>query len=191
MSIPKRHQGLPGTYFVTSRTCESRALFISPEICQLFVSTLLNYRDAGSFLLHAFVLMPDHFHALLTPVADKSLERVVQYIKGGSARVIAKDRELRFPVWQRGFSDHRIRDASDLRIHREYIGQNPVKRRLLLPGRIDKWSLTCLQQRLVKTGGRLVKHARYYWLLLAGSHLTRRLFGQMLRRVDALPVPGG
>jgi hypothetical protein len=33
-----------------------------------------------------------------------------------------------------------------------------------------------LQQRLVKTGGRLVKHARYYWLLLAESHLTRRLF---------------
>jgi len=33
-----------------------------------------------------------------------------------------------------------------------------------------------LQQRLVKTGARLIKHARYYWLLLAESHLTRRLF---------------
>ena len=31
--------------------------------------------------------------------------------------------------------------------------------------------LTSLQQRLVKTGGRLVKHARYYWPLLAESHL--------------------
>jgi hypothetical protein len=40
-----------------------------------------------------------------------------------------------------------------------------------------------LQQRLVKTGGRLVKHARYYWLLLAESHLTRRLFGSMLQRI--------
>lgn len=50
-------------------------------------------------------------------------------------------------------------------------------RRLALPSRIDNWSLTSLQQRLVKTGGRLVKHARYYWLLLAESHLTRRLFG--------------
>jgi len=43
----------------------------------------------------------------------------------------------------------------------------------------------------VKTGGRLVKHARYYWLLLAESHLTLRLFGNMLRRMEALPVPGG
>jgi Transposase DDE domain group 1 len=38
-------------------------------------------------------------------------------------------------------------------------------RGLVLPKRIDNWSLTSLQQRLVKTGGRLVKHARYYWLL--------------------------
>ena len=35
------------------------------------------------------------------------------------------------------------------------------------------------------------KHARYYWLLLAEGHLTRRLFGDMLRRIWALPVPAG
>ena len=64
-------------------------------------------------------------------------------------------------------------------------------RRLVLPKRIENWSLTSLQQRLVKTGGRLVKHARYYWLLLAESHLTRRLFGGMLRRIAALPSPAG
>ena len=51
--------------------------------------------------------------------------------------------------------------------------------------RIDGWSLTSLQQRLVKTGGRLIKHARYYWLLLAESHLTRRLFGSMVRRISS------
>jgi hypothetical protein len=38
---------------------------------------------------------------------------------------------------------------------------------------------------------RLVRHARYYWLLLAESHLTRRLFGSMLRPIWALPVPTG
>jgi hypothetical protein len=64
-------------------------------------------------------------------------------------------------------------------------------RRLVLPRRISNWSLTSLQQRLVKTGGRLVKHARYYWLLLAESHLTRRLFGSMVRRIASLPLPAG
>ena len=64
-------------------------------------------------------------------------------------------------------------------------------RRLVLPKRIENWSLTSLQQRLVKTGGGLVKHARYYWLMLAESHLTRRLFGAMVRRIAALPVRTG
>jgi hypothetical protein len=46
-------------------------------------------------------------------------------------------------------------------------------------------------QRLVKTGGRLIKHARYSWLLLAESHLTRRLFVGMLGKIAALPSPAG
>jgi hypothetical protein len=66
-----------------------------------------------------------------------------------------------------------------------------VWRRLVLPRRIDNWSLTSLQQRLVKTGGQLVKHARYYWLLRAESRLTRCLFGAMLRRIELLPLPSG
>jgi hypothetical protein len=64
-------------------------------------------------------------------------------------------------------------------------------RRLALPHRISNWSLTILQQRLVKTAGRLIKHARYYWLLLAESHLTRRLFGSMLLRIAGLSLPAG
>jgi hypothetical protein len=70
-----------------------------------------------------------------------------------------------------------------------YSGAKSV--RLNAAGRIDGWSLTSLQQRLVKTGGRLIKHARYYWLLLAESHLTRRLFAGMLRKIAALPLPAG
>ena len=68
-----------------------------------------------------------------------------------------------------------------------YLGN--LWRRLALPNRIGTWSLTSLQQRLVKTGGRLVKHVRYYWLLLAERHLTRGRFGSILRRIAALPQP--
>jgi hypothetical protein len=42
----------------------------------------------------------------------------------------------------------------------------------------------------MKTGGRLVKHARDYWMLLAEGHLNRKLFGAMLDRIWALPAPG-
>jgi len=64
----------------------------------------------------------------------------------------------------------------------------PVRNSLLFGADIQR---TRVQQRLVKTGGRLVKHARYYWLLLADSHLTRRMFGSMLRRILTLPLPAG
>jgi hypothetical protein len=62
-------------------------------------------------------------------------------------------------------------------------------RRLVLPKGIEDWSLTSLQQRLVKTGGRLVKYARYYWLMLAEGHLTRTWFTAMMRRIALLPLP--
>jgi hypothetical protein len=64
-------------------------------------------------------------------------------------------------------------------------------RRLALPTRVATWSLTSLQQRLVKTGGQLIQHARYYWLMLAKSHMTRRLFAGMLAKIAMLPSPAG
>jgi len=89
-------------------------------------------------------------------------------------------------------SCHRFR-PNEVRLWLSVIAYNlgNLWRRLALPRRIDGWSLTSLQQRLVKTGGRLVKHARYYWLLLAESHLTRRLFASMVRRIELLPLPSG
>jgi hypothetical protein len=72
-----------------------------------------------------------------------------------------------------------------------WCGYNSFERRLALPAGVANWSLTSLQQRLVKTGGRLIKYARHYWLLLAESHLTRRLFAEMLNSIAALPLPAG
>ena len=140
MAIPRRRVRAPGTYFVTSRTWESRALFTQEAKCRLFVEMLFHYRDEGAYQLHAFVLMPEHFHLLLTPDASTSLERAVQFIKGGSARKIGKELKVQFPVWQRGFSDHRIRNAQDYETHVRYIEQNPVKRRLLVAARNYEWS---------------------------------------------------
>ena len=89
-------------------------------------------------------------------------------------------------------SCHRFR-SNEVRLWLSVMAYNlgNLWRRLVLPKRIENWSLTSLQQRLVKTGGRLVKQARCYWLLLAENHLTRRLFGAMLGRIAALPLPSG
>jgi putative transposase len=140
MAIPSRNGRVAGTYFVTSRTWESRKLFMVDATCEVFVSTLVKYREDREFALHGFVLMPDHFHVLLTPAQDKALERCVQMIKGGSAHAIRAEKSMTFPVWQRGFSDHRVRDAADYANHLRYIELNPVEARLVLDPREYRWS---------------------------------------------------
>jgi hypothetical protein len=87
-------------------------------------------------------------------------------------------------------SCHRFR-GNEVRLWLSILAYNlgNLWRRLALPGGIEDWSVTSVQQRLVKTGGRLVKHARYYWLMLAEGHLTRGRFAAMLRRIAMLPLP--
>lgn len=140
MAIPKRYIHAPGTYFITSRTWENRRLFVTEPICQIFVRTLLEYHDENKFALHAFVLMPDHFHVLMTPSEEISLERAVQLIKGGSAHAIGDELNFSFPVWQRGYSDHRIRNGEDYALHLRYIDFNPVKKRLAATPGEYAWS---------------------------------------------------
>jgi hypothetical protein len=112
------------------------------------------------------------------------------YNKRGTAEQWIK--EGKQAVKMTRLSCHRFR-SNEVRLWLSLIAYNlgNLWRRLVLPKKIENWSLTSLQQRLVKTGGRLVKHARYYWLLLAEGHLTRRVFGSILRRIWALPLPTG
>jgi len=76
--------------------------------------------------------MPEHVHLLLTPANDVTVEHAVQLIKGGYSHalgcVIGRTRE----VWQRGFTDHRIRDFEDFTTHQNYIHRNPVERKLVV-----------------------------------------------------------
>jgi putative transposase len=120
MAIPTR-AARPGTFFITSGTYNRRRLFQIPANAELFITTLQHYRAEGHYKLHAFVVMPDHIHLLLTPQLV-TLERAVGLIKGGFSHRLAS----KIPVWQRGFTDHRIRDAEDFEIRRTYIHRNPV-----------------------------------------------------------------
>ena len=55
------------------------------------------------------------------------IERVVGFIKGGFSHRIGS----KLPVWQRGFTDHRIRNEEEFQTRREYIYQNPVRARMV------------------------------------------------------------
>ncbi len=112
-------------YMITSSTWGRRSLFSRAVWAELLIDTLYHYRGTA-YLLHEFVIMPDHFHVLLTPKTN--LEKAVQFVKGGFSYRAKKELGSNMEVWQKGFSDHRIRDANDYRLHRIYIHQNPVRK---------------------------------------------------------------
>jgi putative transposase len=126
-----QHRTAPGcTYFVTTKTWANRSLFQVPETAEIVIQVLLRHRAAGAYLLHAFVLMPDHLHLLLMPGQTTTLERAMQLIKGGSAYEIHKARGHQMEIWQSGFHEQTVRDAEDFRRKTEYIHMNPVVARL-------------------------------------------------------------
>jgi putative transposase len=114
------------TYFVSTQTAERYPFFRHERWAKLFLDVVEHYRSG--YLLHAYVLMPDHVHLLLSPA--ESLERSIQNIKGGFSYRAKRELGWQGEVWQKGFTDHRIRDANDFERHIEYIAFNPVRAKL-------------------------------------------------------------
>jgi putative transposase len=146
MAIPIRHANsrrvVAGarTFFVTSSVIGKRSLLQSERSAQLFIRVLYEYRAQGRFRLHEFVIMPEHFHLLLTIDAGMTIERAVQFIKGGFAFRAGKEFGRRSPVWQKGFHDERVWNSQQYERLREYIHSNPVKRGLVMEPRRYSYS---------------------------------------------------
>jgi REP-associated tyrosine transposase len=134
MSIPVRNANpsrvvaSERTFFVTSSTWGKRPLLQSDRSARLLIDVLDHYRKEGKYLLHEFVIMPDHFHLLITVGAEMTVEKAVQFIKGGFACRAGRELGFRAPVWQKGFSEVRVTSTEALPGIREYIQSNPVKR---------------------------------------------------------------
>ncbi|MGB9123637.1 MAG: transposase [Candidatus Angelobacter sp.] len=115
------------TFFVSSRTVQGKHLLQSQRSADLLIDVLRSYTLAGKFKVHEFVVMPDHFHVLISLDGDTSIERAAQLIKGGFSFRRKKELGLAGEIWQRGFSEVRIIDRTSFLAHKEYIDENPVK----------------------------------------------------------------
>jgi REP-associated tyrosine transposase len=130
MTIPYRGTTGDGTYFVTASTWERQCLLQSDRMAKLFVDVLSHYQKS-KYLLHEFVVMPNHFHVLLTPLFPVTLEKAVQFIKGGFSYRARKELGFIGEIWQTSFYDHRVRDWHEYARFRHYIHMNPVRRGLV------------------------------------------------------------
>lgn len=93
----------------------------------LFLDVLRSAVAAQRFQIHDFVVMPDHFHVMLTLDAGTSVEKAVQLIKGGFSYRAKKELGYQGEIWQRGFSEVRITNRRSFLQHRDYIDRNPVR----------------------------------------------------------------
>jgi putative transposase len=111
------------TYFTTAVTANRRRLFQVESNSNLLIKTLGHYREQNRFQLHAFVVMPDHMHLLLTPAADVSLEKAMQFIKGGFSFHL----KSKFEVWSRSFNEAKILNQKKFDACKNYIEENPIR----------------------------------------------------------------
>jgi putative transposase len=115
-------------YFVSIQTAGRQPFFRHERWARLMLATINHYTGTG-YHLHAFVVMPDHVHLLITPF--ESVEKSMQLIKGGYSFHAKRELEWKGEIWQRGFTDHRIRDLEDWQRHLGYIQNNPVNAHLI------------------------------------------------------------
>src|SRR5258707_14028709 len=111
MAAPRRGNTGYSCYFITASTFQKRNILQSDRMAGLFVNVLLHYRREGKYLLHEFVVMPDHFHLLITPV--EALERALRFIKGGFSFRARKELGFSHKIWQPSYYDRRVRDVEE------------------------------------------------------------------------------
>jgi putative transposase len=128
------------TFFVTSVTVDRRALLQSERMAGMLVDVLQSCRRRNKLELHEFVVMPDHFHLLITPAPDVSLEKSVQFIKGGFSFRARKELRFGAEIWQRGYAYDRVTSAAHYARLCAYVRGNPVKRFLVEQENLFRYS---------------------------------------------------
>ena len=127
--LRKGRVSIPGQiYLVTAVTYKRRPFFNEISTGRLVVQELIRSARFGTAETLAFVIMPDHFHWLLSLGSHCSLSTVVSGVKSYSAiginRMLSRQGA---PVWQRGFHDHALRRDEDIVHVARYIVANPLR----------------------------------------------------------------
>ena len=126
-------------FFVTVNLRRGIRHFSQDEF-PLLIRALSASRKRVPFLVCAYVLMPDHCHALIGVREPVTISRAMQDVKWLAARLINRHRGTRGAIWQRQFWDRFVRDAKELTERINYMHLNPVRRGLAARPEDWRWS---------------------------------------------------
>jgi REP element-mobilizing transposase RayT len=127
------------TFFVTVNLRRRVEPFGSSEY-PLMIEVLEGSRRRLGFLLCGYVLMPDHWHALIWTRYPLTISQVIHDIKKVSARRLHAKRGTAGPLWQHQFWDRFVRNAREFSERLEYMHLNPVGKGLVRHPEDWRWS---------------------------------------------------
>jgi putative transposase len=128
------------TFFFTVVAYRRRAIFCDDAIRDALNAAIQYVRARHPFCIDAWVLLPDHMHAIWTlPNGDHDfssrwamIKRFVSTQCGANyhrpeTQTNSARRRRESTIWQRRFWEHRIRDERDMEMHMDYVHFNPVR----------------------------------------------------------------
>ncbi len=135
-------------HYVTTVAYKRLPIFRTETPCQIFINVLKEIREIHPFKLVGYVIMPDHVHLILNPLAEK-ISVIMRKLKGKSAHLVvnwlkennfteslkklsveAKTERQKYAVWQRDFSAVDLWSPKFLRQKLDYIHLNPIRAKL-------------------------------------------------------------
>ncbi|HET6629889.1 MAG TPA: transposase [Woeseiaceae bacterium] len=114
-------------YHLTAATQGRKRVFTDLAAGRTIVQSLRHEAEIGRCETLCFVLMPDHLHWLMQLKTGESISRIVNDVKGHSARRLNQILAQRGRIWQKGFHDHAMRTDEDVVATARYIIANPVR----------------------------------------------------------------
>jgi putative transposase len=108
-------------YLITTVTKNREPVFNNFNAARSLIQLLKNEQHLGRANTQAFAIMPDHMHWLMELTGHADLSRILQSVKGLSARQIGRS------FWQPGFHDRAIRKEEDIKTIARYIVANPLR----------------------------------------------------------------
>ncbi|MFH1374872.1 MAG: transposase [bacterium] len=135
-------------YFAPGQSCfitavTARRQPVLDQHAELLLRAVRRAVRQSRFALIAWVVLPDHLHAIIDS-PDGDISRIVQRVRLSFSLQWQRRSRRNGPIWQPRYWDHIIRSEKDMKRHVDYVHYNPVRHGLMDSPR--KWRLSSFRR---------------------------------------------
>ena len=127
MSYFRRYPNEGFPYLVTTNVKDRQPLFVEHSCCQIVIDGIRFLRTCLGHRVHAYVLMPDHVHLVVTPRESSNISQIMHSLKLRTAREIGILLGSKGGIWQARFYERALRTPKDAEEAILYVHDNPMK----------------------------------------------------------------